>query len=263
MRSFFGHETDISRSQELKVARVEHPPKQRIEAHAHDWPCLTLHRCGSYVEQSDSLAISISRPAAVYYPAGWVHSNVISSTGLNTVSILFDPAILKSRTNYPMNASNYWIGGLAGKLASLTARKLICDGTDQLDTLAAFFNAALMLPVCKLAPPWLERIEQEIAGGVTSTAELAAHVGLSPAWLAHAYLQATGESIQSNVRRRRAEHALNLIRSTDHTFAAIAAEAGFCDQSHMVRAFQALLGRTPSEIRAVAADRLPMQPQSC
>ena len=53
------------------------------------------------------------------------------------------------------------------------------------------------------------------------------------------------------------ERALLLVRSTDRAFAAIAADAGFCDQSHMVRKFRRLLGRTPSEIRAASSARPP------
>jgi len=46
---------------------------------------------------------------------------------------------------------------------------------------------------------------------------------------------------------------VRLIRNRQGGLAEIAVEAGFCDQSHMNRAFQAVLGCTPGEVRTEAA----------
>lgn len=257
VRSFHGVETVVSRSSGLRVFRVEHPPGQRIEDHAHDWPCLTLYRCGSYFEQGEGLSINISGPAAVYHPAGRAHSNEVGPHGLDTVSIIFDPAALGLRTAYPMTQGGHWIGGTVGRLASSSAIELTSGDADGVGIIAAFFDAVSLASPTGVAPPWLDRLEIAISAGITSTGNLAAVVGRHPAWVARAYLHATGESIEASIRRRRAERALLLVRSTDRGFAAIAADAGFCDQSHMVRTFRRLLGRTPSEIRAASSVRPP------
>ena len=47
------------------------------------------------------------------------------------------------------------------------------------------------------------------------------------------------------------EAAVILLESTDLHLAEIAADAGFCDQSHMNRAFRRFLGRTPAVARAL------------
>jgi transcriptional regulator GlxA family with amidase domain len=44
-----------------------------------------------------------------------------------------------------------------------------------------------------------------------------------------------------------------MLRARADTLAGVAADAGFCDQSHMNRCFNAVLGRTPLEVRGEAA----------
>ncbi|MDQ4087634.1 MAG: helix-turn-helix domain-containing protein, partial [Pseudomonadota bacterium] len=82
------------------------------------------------------------------------------------------------------------------------------------------------------------------------TRRLADELGLSPAWLAEAWRSTVGEGIGQALRRRRVATAANLLRVTALPAAQIAAAAGFCDQSHMIRAFHAVLGRTPAQVRA-------------
>jgi AraC family transcriptional regulator len=79
--------------------------------------------------------------------------------------------------------------------------------------------------------------------------DLAHALDLHPSWLGSAYRSATGEGLQETAARYRVEHAARLLRETDESYAAIAIDAGFCDQSHMNRTFRRLLGRTPSIVR--------------
>jgi AraC-like DNA-binding protein len=107
-------------------------------------------------------------------------------------------------------------------------------------------------PTPARAPSWLAAVRGAISVDAISTAQLARQLHLHPAWLARAYLHATGESIQATIRRYKVERAMGLIRRTRLPLAQIAAEAGFCDQSHMVRSFHAVLGRAPNAVRAVS-----------
>ncbi|HLW73800.1 MAG TPA: helix-turn-helix domain-containing protein, partial [Gammaproteobacteria bacterium] len=73
--------------------------------------------------------------------------------------------------------------------------------------------------------------------------------GLHPSWLGTAYRRAAGEGLMDAAARFRVEHAARLLRETDAALACIAMEAGFCDQSHMIRTFRRVLGRLPSAVR--------------
>ena len=80
--------------------------------------------------------------------------------------------------------------------------------------------------------------------------DLARDLGRHPAWLGAAYARAMGESLPAAAARFRVERAAQLLRETQQPSALIAASAGFCDQSHMIRTFHRVLRRTPSEVRS-------------
>jgi AraC family transcriptional regulator len=50
-------------------------------------------------------------------------------------------------------------------------------------------------------------------------------------------------------REARVQHALRLMAETQAPLAAVAAQAGFADQSHLGRAVRAATGRTPDQLR--------------
>jgi AraC family transcriptional regulator len=84
-------------------------------------------------------------------------------------------------------------------------------------------------------------------------AVIARRVERHPAWVARAYRAWRGEGMGERVRRRRVERATLRLRMSEAPLADVAAECGFCDQSHMNRSFRAVLGRTPLEVRREAA----------
>jgi transcriptional regulator GlxA family with amidase domain len=58
-----------------------------------------------------------------------------------------------------------------------------------------------------------------------------------------------GEGLLDAAARFRVEHAARELRETELPLADIAFNAGFCDQSHMIRTFRRILGRLPSDVR--------------
>ncbi|MGY4395417.1 AraC family transcriptional regulator [Sphingomonas sp. UYAg733] len=252
-----GTTTVLRRVPGIHVLRVEHRPRQRIEEHIHDWPCLTFFRCGAYVERIDEAEVAIHGPALAFHPAGCAHANAIGTAGLETLSVVFDPAVLAPTLGALHRQSRIWQGGSLGRTVTRTVRYLLTPALDPAQELCNLFEVALAADQRRPQPHWLPRMRTMIAQGTTSTAGIAKLLGLHPGWLARAYLQATGESIQELHRRRRVERALGLIRTTADSLATIAAEVGFCDQSHMARAFNAVLGRPPSAVRDSALTGIP------
>lgn len=230
--------------------RVSHAPDQRIEEHAHLWPCLTLHVLGGYRERSETGESEIGGPGAVLQPAGAAHANFISAAGLETVSIFFDPAWLAGNA---VDRPRVWRGGSAGAAARGLARAW-CSGQHDERALAAhtsaFLHSADAVPRPPKPPAWLARVEAVIAtpGADTKTAARAA--GLSTDALARAYRQWTGEGLRETMRRRRLERAIASLRTDGVSLADAAALNGYCDQSHLNRECRALLGRTSGEIAA-------------
>jgi AraC family transcriptional regulator len=85
-------------------------------------------------------------------------------------------------------------------------------------------------------------------------AQVAAAAGVHPVYLAREFRRVHGCTIGEYIRRLRVERARRQLRASDESLAAIAAGAGFSDQSHFSRTFKRLSGMTPASFRASFRD---------
>jgi AraC family transcriptional regulator len=79
--------------------------------------------------------------------------------------------------------------------------------------------------------------------------DVAAELDVHPVHLARVFRASWGCSPGELIRWRRVDRAAELLRGTEMPAAEIAAEAGFVDQSHMIRAFRAAYRLTPAAYR--------------
>ncbi|HYE41800.1 MAG TPA: helix-turn-helix transcriptional regulator [Caulobacteraceae bacterium] len=231
------------------VSRVAHPGAQRIGEHRHDWPVLSFYRMGAYRERGDAGEVWLSGPSVILHPAGSPHADEIGDRGLETVVVGFDPAWLVDVVSIDRRRSYYWRGGDPALAAGGLVRRWLDPGSSAAAVRAATgeFLARAVAAEPPPEPSWLERVDAAMEGGEHETRRLAAALDLHPAWLARVYRAARGEGLQQTARRLRVERAAALLRPAGVSLAEVAIEAGFCDQSHMNRAFRAVLDRTPLE----------------
>lgn len=237
-------------------------PNSLIAEHVHDVPYLSLHVLGSYFEQGDAGAAAIDGPAASYHPAGTSHFDTIGRRGLTTVVISFDPTWLTHAVDSRAlpSQSTYWLGGAVARSASVLARQCLAQNSDRavLEAVKDFLSVANGFGSRTAEPVWMWRVRLLLQESEAATPdELARALGVSAPWLARAYRAHQGEGLADTLRRLRVEKAVALLERTQRPLSDIAGESGFADQSHMNRVFQALLRRTPSQIRA---DRFAVQP---
>jgi AraC family transcriptional regulator len=245
------------------VARIMHPPRQRIGAHGHDWPVLTLYRMGAYREEAEDGAIVLDGPSVVFQPAGAAHEDEIGDRGLEALALAFDPAWLSAEARAAMPRRTQWrLGGrIAARARALALTWLTADGARVREETSRFLAEVFTTrDVSAPAPAWAARVAEALETGPHATAALARSLALHPAWLARAYRSWRGEGMAETVRRRRVERAALLLRASAAPLADIAAECGFCDQSHMNRSFHAVLNRTPLEVRREAPLLAPLAP---
>jgi AraC family transcriptional regulator len=246
---------ELVRSSGAMADLTSFAPDTLVAEHVHDFPYLSLHVLGSYSEQGDNAAASIDGPAASFHPAGTTHSDAIGARGLTTVVISFDPAWLAHAVDSQLLPvqSTYWLGGGAARNASVLARHCLAQGRGaaMLDAIKDFLANARRFSAGAAEPAWMWRLRQLMQESEeASPDELARALGVSAPWLARAYRAHQGEGLADTLRRLRVEKAVALLAQTQQALADIAGEAGFADQSHMNRVFQALLRRTPLQIRA-------------
>lgn len=244
------------------VSRIMHPPGQRIEAHGHDWPVLTLYRLGGYREQADGgAAIDLDGPSVVFQPAGAAHADEIGDRGLETLSMTFDPNWLAPEARNALPSRTRWrLGGAVSGAGRALAQAWLAPDADDAGVRAATSGLieAFAKQRASRPPPWGARVAAALDAEARATKNLAHALSLHPAWLARAYRAWRGEGMAETVRRRRVERAVIALRGRADTLADVALASGFCDQSHMSRAFRVVLGRTPLEVRREASLLAPL-----
>jgi AraC-like DNA-binding protein len=244
------------------VSRIMHPPNQRIAAHEHDWPVLTLYRLGSYRERAeDGRSMLFDGPSVVFQPAGAAHADEIGARGLETLAMTFDPAWLTLEARAALPQRTQWRpGGSAALAARGLANAWLAPNLNeaQLKAATSQFLINAFADATPPSPSWGEAVAAALEDEAPRTVSLARSLMLHPAWLAHAYRVWRGEGMAETARRRRVERAMLALRGSLASLAEVAAECGFCDQSHMNRAFRAVLGRTPLEVRREVALLAPI-----
>ncbi|MEP9397127.1 GlxA family transcriptional regulator [Mesorhizobium sp. KR2-14] len=82
-----------------------------------------------------------------------------------------------------------------------------------------------------------------------TVAELAQRMGINKRQLERRFQAALQTSPMAACTMIRLEHARFLVQQSDRSIASIAAESGFCDASHLSRAFRKRFGETPLALR--------------
>ena len=232
------------------IRRVVDLSDARVPEHAHDWPVLSIFVLGGYLNQTEFGRRVIDSPSAVFYRAGSAHRNTALSAGFEQIEIEFDPAWLGC-TAIASTPVAHWIGGYAGSMARSLAH--YCSGAIQaagIRIAISQFIATVRGAQERADAPWVDVVSQCLRQDASlKVHELAKKVGRHPSWLGAAFRQATGEGLPEAAARFRVESASRLLRETDQSYASVALEAGFCDQSHMNRSFRRVLGRLPTAVR--------------
>jgi AraC-like DNA-binding protein len=74
-------------------------------------------------------------------------------------------------------------------------------------------------------------------------------IGISPSRLSHLFKEEMGLPFSSMVQQMRLERACILLVTTQHNIAGVAADCGFCDQSHFTKVFSRRYGLAPLDYR--------------
>lgn len=233
----------------VAVRRVVDRAGGVVPEHAHDWPVLSLFVMGGYRNTTELGDVDLAGPSAVLYRAGATHANAIGADGFEQIEVEFDPRWLRLGEG---PAVLQWVGGPAASAAralAVTCRSAP-DERELREAVAGFLGQAEASGRTP-TPSWIDRVEAMLRNDASlRVRDIAARLGRHPAWLGAAYAVERGEGLAQAAARFRVERAARRLRETDDTPADIAAAAGFCDQSHMIRVFRRLLGRSPSAVRA-------------
>src|SRR5262249_15706931 len=157
---------------------------------------------------------------------------------------------------YLLNLDNYAfaVGSLSWLLRRLYREFLMFDAASSLAieglTLEMLAEVSrLNVPVVTRKPPsWISQVVAWVARRYRDRlplAEIAAAVSVHPVHLAREFRRFQGCTVGEYIRRVRIEQACRELTDSTQSLAAIAAGAGFADQSHFSKTFKRLVGMTP------------------
>jgi len=235
------------------------PPGLTLESHTHEFSLLTVVTAGAFAEavgRHDDLCI----PGDVrLLPAGDAHTNAVGVPSA-CLQIELSPRLMACFAQETGGLAA--AGRLHGELVPVLGSRLIqeCDEHDggadgALDAIVCdllSYAGRRRVAASRRRPSWLRRVEERIhdsfVDGV-SLAELAETADVHPVHVAREFHRCCGCTVGDLVRRLRLQRACELMRNPRLSLGAIAAEAGFSDQSHFVSQFRRYLGTTPHRFR--------------
>jgi len=259
---FYGRTLVERSTPHLNLVLTRYRAGQRLPVHAHERPYLALVARGAFREDVDGIEHDCAEGSVILNTVGAEHSDRFQAEGTEVLNVELAPEWLGALR------ADGWREGRPAWLEHRPARRRIRALRNELarpDSLSDFVVEGVCAELLALAtrtsrpqrreplaPPWLAAIERVLAERFRrppGLSELGRLADVSPSRLARAFRMRHGCSVGGFARRLRVAHAREMVERTRRELAEIALEAGYADQSHMIREFRRHLGRTPGELR--------------
>jgi AraC family transcriptional regulator len=265
--TFHGQTIDRLAFDGLNVSEVSYRPGQRMRPHAHADAIFSMVLHGFSLEHVGRDSFNVAPSLYRYHPPEEMHENVVGPTGWRLFNIEV-PAYWLTRSSDEGQLRQRGLALTGGPMTFLIQRmlrefrfrdcnsRLVMEGL-ALELVGEATRAAASYNPVGSKNRWLthvvDRINGEFARQLT-LGELASAAAVDPTHLARCFRRRFNCTIGEYVRRVRIAFACRKLQSTDVPLKELAAEAGFCNQSHFGRAFKAMVGVTPVEYRRLFRD---------
>lgn len=233
-----------------------------LHPHTHNRPIMAVMLHGSFDTAIAGRRFPCTPGWSWTEPCEERHANYIGTQGAHVLVVQPDPSASAAFEFISPLIED--IVHVQDPIVAVDARRILAE-MDRADSLSALAIDALTIGMLvrisrrartdrapRRPPAWLARITEllhEEFRTPPSLAQLSAEAGVTPTHLCHAFRANTGSTIGRFVRAARASWAAEQLRNTDQPLSAIAAAAGYSDQSHFIRECRRLLGSNPSEYR--------------
>jgi len=215
--------------------------------HANDYLCIVLS--GGFAEQERNTWRDRQRGCFFTHHAGETHHDAFGPRGAMCVNL-----------HYAAGQAAPTMEGICPAAVRVAAHQLAlelassCREELAIASLAAEIMGGLDRnePVSSDAGIWIERIIEAISDEPQrrrSLGELASIAGRHPVHVAQSFRAKTGMSLGAFQRLRRLTSLTLALRHGNVPLAALAADFGYCDQSHMSSEFRAAFGISPGRCR--------------
>ena len=232
----------------------------RVPAHTHEQPYLCFVLQGEYEEISRGRALDCEAWDVIFHPAGEAHADRFGGSGGRCFNLEVGdrlagcpapPATLRESRRFRGGPTTWLCQRLHQEFRRQDAAAPLAMEGLVLELLAEVLRRSVA-PESR-APNWLPQVRELLHTHFAqpwTLAKIAQSVGVHPAHLARSFRRHLHLTVGEYVRRLRVEFARRRLAEGEAPLSAVAAEAGFADQSHFTRTFQRATGFTPARYRA-------------
>jgi len=244
----------------FEISEEIYESNQTLQAHTHTYPHVIVVFDGEIHERAGDDVRRLDRSHIVYFPGGLHHTVRFEKRSLllsietkaereATVHELFRnvrrftaipggellPLTTRIRDEIRRSGLNSKVAleGLALELMAYAARQMEGQGASRVSRVALDAKAI---------------VDRRYSSRI-GLSEIAEEIGTSPVRLAEAFKRGYDCTVGDYIRRKRVQHAVEMLVNTGRPLGEIALEAGFCDQPHLVRVFKSFTGTTPARYR--------------
>jgi AraC family transcriptional regulator len=253
---FLGREiTRVSAPSFIITFRRSASGRKDDKPHAHSTPHLLLPLDPGYWSEADGFD-GTSPSQLIYTPAGVSHRDSMARLGGRYLSISIEDRIVEpwaAQIRHPIAITR----PLAGRIAHGIAWRIMggeLSGPyveDGCLTLVGELDLSRRTPDTG-RPAWLRQLVDLCHSSGDSfplISGMAAMVGVHPVHAARVFRNRYGVSLSHYILSVKVQRAAAALRTGKTSAAMAAIENGFTDQSHLYRAFKAVLGTTPRSYR--------------
>jgi AraC family transcriptional regulator len=257
--TFYGRTRSLRRCGAI-LSEVRHDHERAIEEHVHEAAFFSLLLEGRYEETSGDVSVDYRPYTIVFHPPMMSHHDVIGTGGARFFAVELTAPWLETIASYGTPLRE--LSRLDGEDATWLAVRLHEEYLHG-DAASDFTIESLLFELCgwaaheaarvdATAPPWLAAVEAALREDVElglDLRRLAAAASVHPTHLARTFRRVHGRSMGDYVTGLRIQRVCRALIETDAPLAAIAADAGYVDQSHLTRIFREVVGTPPARYR--------------
>lgn len=247
-----------------------HPQYMVLPRHVHRQAQVTFVLEGGFDERYSDRSITCRSGAIRFLPAAEVHENRIYA-GSRYLHVSIEPDVLnqlQQRATIPHKPAE-----ITGLTTTWLAHRLYAEFSKHdiasaiaiegliLETLAEIARSEGQRGIAN-APEWLKRATEIVESRFLerlSLARIASEVGVHYVHLSRQFHKYNRCTVGELIRRRRVQHACQLLAHSRTPLAQIALICGFSDQSHLSFLFKRYMGVSPSKFRSLAGSAIEQE----
>lgn len=240
---------------EIAISEFDQSPGISLAPHRHERLSAFVILKGEYAEFTSFSLAPCDPSAVVLKPDGCTHADFAGPHGFRGLLI----EVRNETSEAPPIDLPVRIRDQAIRLKAIELRRALAMARNEAAAETASHLAVLIREAAARVancPPWLNALEAHIYRGShrkLAPGNLAQWANVSASTLQRTFWRHRGMNVCEFVRNVRLRVAARLLQQSGMSIAQVAAEAGFCDQSHLHKNFSGVVGRTPHHFRKTAA----------